>query len=348
MTVPPEIVPPARESLAVQGTPTSTGSLTQSVLAGRPGTAHEQYNPHDLHDSHGSHGQQDPCDQDDPSVAVTNLHVSLGGRHVLHEIDFSLMSGELVGLLGPNGAGKTTLMRAILGLIPIDSGRIVVDGRSDVKARRTGVGYVPQRHDVDWALPLTVYDAVLSGRVRTRRWGRVTRQDHELCASALGRVRMASLAQRPVGELSGGQRQRVLIARALVKQPAVLLLDEPFTGLDMPTQEILIELFRSLACEGETLLMSTHDLPSAQATCDRLILLREQIYADGSPHDLRDAEPWSATFQVHPNSPLLAGLGLSGAGVHGVGMAQEQLNQDRLTQDRVNQVEQHHVEGASC
>ncbi|MDD7464864.1 MAG: anchored repeat-type ABC transporter ATP-binding subunit [Actinomycetaceae bacterium] len=245
------------------------------------------------------------------AVEISDLHVTLGKRHVLHEISFSLMRGELVGLLGPNGAGKTTLMRAILGLIPIDTGTVAVAGETDVKARRNNVGYVPQRHDVDWALPLTVYEAVLAGRVRTARFGRAHRVDHQLCATALARVRMADLAERPIGELSGGQRQRVLIARALAKKPSVLLLDEPFTGLDMPTQEILIDLFQKLAREGETLLMSTHDLPSAQATCDRLILLRERIHADGIPADLLNAQPWSATFQVRPDSPLLSGLGLT-------------------------------------
>ncbi|MCI6574026.1 MAG: anchored repeat-type ABC transporter ATP-binding subunit [Actinomycetaceae bacterium] len=246
-------------------------------------------------------------------VEVKNLHVTLGRRHVLHDITFALARGELVGLLGPNGAGKTTLMRAILGLLPIDSGSVSVSGEMDVKVRRNSVGYVPQRHDVDWALPLTVYEAVLGGRVRTARFGRANKADHQLCATALARVRMTDLAGRPIGELSGGQRQRVLIARALAKKPSVLLLDEPFTGLDMPTQEILIALFQNLAREGETLLMSTHDLPSAQATCDRLILLREHVYADGAPAELLDAEPWSATFQVQPDSPLLAGLGLTHA-----------------------------------
>lgn len=246
-------------------------------------------------------------------VKVNNLHVSLGGRHVLHGITFSMKHGELVGLLGPNGAGKTTLMRAILGLIPIDTGTVEVAGQADVKARRNSVGYVPQRHEVDWALPLTVYEAVLGGRVRRARFGRTNRADHQACAAALARVRMEQLAQRPIGELSGGQRQRVLIARALAKNPSVLLLDEPFTGLDMPTQEILLELFQGLAAEGETLLMSTHDLPSAQASCSRLLLLRKKIYADGTPTALLSAEPWSATFEVRPDSPLLSGLGLRAA-----------------------------------
>ncbi|MDD7385326.1 MAG: anchored repeat-type ABC transporter ATP-binding subunit [Actinomycetaceae bacterium] len=244
-------------------------------------------------------------------VEVSHLNVTLGKRHVLRDISFSLPRGQLVGLLGPNGAGKTTLMRAILGLIPVDSGMVSVDGRHDVRTRRSTVGYVPQRHDVDWELPMTVYEAVVGGRVRMSGFGRVRRVDHQMSAAALARVRMADLAQRPISELSGGQRQRVLIARALAKKPSVLLLDEPFIGLDMPTQDVLVQLFQNLAREGETLLMSTHDLPSAQACCDRLILLRERIYADGAPENVIDAQPWSATFQVRPDSPLLQGLNLA-------------------------------------
>lgn len=245
------------------------------------------------------------------TVTVSGLSVALGGRPVLTDVTFELEQGEFVGLLGPNGAGKTTLMRCLLGLVAASSGSITVAGEPDLGIRRDAVGYIPQRHDVAWALPLSVYDVVLGGRLRTIGWFRQPRaHDHAAVATALRRVAMADLADRPVGELSGGQRQRVLIARALAKHPAVLLLDEPFTGLDMPTQELLSTLFRDLADDGETLLMATHDLPGAAAICDRLLLIRRRIIADGVPEALREPEPWSQTFQVTPHSPLLAGLGL--------------------------------------
>lgn len=245
-------------------------------------------------------------------VDVRDLHVWLGGRHVLTGVNLALEGGQLVGLLGPNGAGKTTLMRSLLGLVPTASGHIAIDGQTDVDARRLAVGYVPQRHDVAWSFPLTVHEAVLGGRVRRIGWfRRAGKADYAAAHRALKRVRMDHLADRPVGELSGGQRQRVLIARALANEPRVLFLDEPFTGLDMPTQEILTDLFVELARGGESLLMSTHDLAGAAATCDRLVLLRERVVAEGVPGDLRDASPWSDTFQVRPDSPLLSGLGLT-------------------------------------
>ncbi|MBW3085277.1 Vitamin B12 import ATP-binding protein BtuD [Austwickia sp. TVS 96-490-7B] len=244
-------------------------------------------------------------------VDVTNLAVTLGGRPVLEDITLQVGQGELVGLLGPNGAGKTTLFRAMLGLVPVTRGQVSIDGHTDVDARRIACGYVPQRHDVAWSFPMSVHDAVLGGRVRRVGWlRRAGTEDYLAAQRALHRVRMEHLADRPLGELSGGQRQRVLIARALAAEPRVLLLDEPFTGLDMPTQEVLTDLFRRLAEEGEALLMSTHDLTGAAASCDRMVLIRRRVIAEGSPAQLRDAEPWSRTFQVRLDSPLLAGLGL--------------------------------------
>ena len=121
---------------------------------------------------------------------------------------------------------------------------------------------------------------------------------------------MDDLATRPVGELSGGQRQRVLVARALALRPELLLLDEPFTGLDMPTQEVLTDLFRTLAGEGEALLMTTHDLVAARSECDRLVLVNRTVVASGTPAALSDPDPWIRTFQVRPGNPLLAALGL--------------------------------------
>ena len=211
----------------------------------------------------------------------------LGGRSVLEGVDLEVEAGELVGLIGPNGAGKTTLIRSILGLIP-SSGRVETDG---------AIGYVPQRHEFAWDFPISVRDAVLQA-VTVRR-------------GLLGRARtMRDLAKRPSGERAGGQRQRVLVARALAIRPAVLLLDEPFTGLDMPTQEMLMDLFRSLADGGRALLMTTHDLIGARAGCDRLYLLRRTIVASGRPEELADADPWIRAFDVRPDNPILDALGV--------------------------------------
>jgi len=239
-------------------------------------------------------------------LKIDGLGVDLGGRNVLHDIDLEVGAGEFVGLVGPNGAGKTTLLRALLSLIRIRTGSVRVDGRA---ARRgsSAIGYVPQRHEFAWDFPISVERAVMSGRTgRIGRWRRPGVSDWIAVGDAIDRVRLTDLRTRPVGELSGGQRQRVLVARALGLAPDVLLLDEPFTGLDMPTQELLSDLFDELAREGTAVLMTTHDLLGALEACSRLVLLNRTIVADGPPRELRcDSSLWMDTFGVSENSPLL-------------------------------------------
>ncbi|WP_433134486.1 anchored repeat-type ABC transporter ATP-binding subunit [Micromonospora sp. CA-240977] len=231
--------------------------------------------------------------------------MDLGGRPVLRNIQLHLDRGELVGLLGPNGAGKTTLLRAILSLTRTRGGTVTVEGKPS-RPGRSEIGYVPQRHEFTWDFPISVEQAVLSGR--TGRIGLLRRPgvtDWRAVGDALDRVQLTGLRRRPVGELSGGQRQRVLVARALALAPRILLLDEPFTGLDMPTQELLGDLFTSLAGEDRAVLMTTHDLVAAVDSCTRLVLLNGRIIADGQPVDLQDAELWTETFGVSETSPLL-------------------------------------------
>jgi manganese/iron transport system ATP-binding protein len=239
-------------------------------------------------------------------LAVENASVQLGGRLVLRNADLHVARGELVGLIGPNGAGKTTLLRAALGLLRPIGGRVTVEGRRAAPGR-IPIGYVPQRHEFAWEFPISVENVVMTGR--TGRLGLFRRPgvaDWGAVDEALDRVRMTHLRDRPAGELSGGERQRVSVARALALQPAVLLLDEPFTGLDMPTQELLADLFASLAREGRAVLMTTHDLVAAIYSCDRLALLNETIVATGSPRELaRDGSVWMRTFGIGERSPLL-------------------------------------------
>ncbi|EEP73688.1 ABC transporter related [Micromonospora sp. ATCC 39149] len=239
------------------------------------------------------------------ALDVEGLDVDLGGRPVLRGVRLHLNRGELVGLLGPNGAGKTTLLRAILALTRTRGGTVTVEGKPSRRGR-SDIGYVPQRHEFTWDFPISVEQAVMTGR--TGRLGLLRRPgvaDWRAVGDALDRVQLAGLRRRPVGELSGGQRQRVLVARALALAPRILLLDEPFTGLDMPTQELLGDLFTSLAREDRAVLMTTHDLVAAVDSCTRLVLLNGRIIADGQPADLQDAELWTKTFGVSAASPLL-------------------------------------------
>lgn len=237
------------------------------------------------------------------ALSLSGVSVRLGGRSVLHDVSAIAPAGSFVGLVGPNGAGKTTLMRTILGLLAPESGAVLAHGHPPVSRE---LGYVPQRHAFAWDFPISVRGAVLSGRTPDIGWIRRARAaDHAAAADALDLVGMSELRDRPVAELSGGQRQRVLVARALARRPSLLLLDEPFTGLDMPSQESLTALFRSLADSGHTVFMSTHDLAAAATACDTLWLLNQTIIASGAPSTLTDALPWMRTFDVAAHSPLI-------------------------------------------
>ncbi|HCT77460.1 MAG TPA: anchored repeat-type ABC transporter ATP-binding subunit [Micromonosporaceae bacterium] len=229
---------------------------------------------------------------------IEGVGVDLASRNVLQDIGLRVAAGELVGLIGPNGAGKTTLLRAVLGLLPLSAGRITLDGRTPRQAMGT-VGYVPQRHDFAWDFPINVERAVLHGRVHRSGWLRpASKAERDLAEEALSQVDILPLRRRAIGELSGGQRQRVLVARALVLRPAMLLLDEPFTGLDVPTQQLLTELLGKLRLGGKAILMTTHDLPAAAGVCTRLCLLNRTVIADGPPAALQDPDVWLRAFGV--------------------------------------------------
>ncbi|MEV5082223.1 anchored repeat-type ABC transporter ATP-binding subunit [Streptomyces sp. NPDC056159] len=231
-----------------------------------------------------------------PLLEVDDVSVTLGGRPAVEDAHLDLYPGDLLGLLGPNGAGKTTLLRAVLGLVPLTHGQVRVGGLPPARTRHL-VGYVPQRHEFAWDFPIDIAGAVLSGRTRSRGLLRRTRPaDREAVDRALDLVGLTALRRRPIGELSGGQRQRVLVARALAREPQLLLLDEPFTGVDVPTQELLNDLFGRLAADGKALLMTTHDLAAAARTCTRVVLLNRTVVAEGGPGLLADPEQMLRAF----------------------------------------------------
>ncbi|GAA5196210.1 anchored repeat-type ABC transporter ATP-binding subunit [Arthrobacter gyeryongensis] len=242
----------------------------------------------------------------DTALRVEHVAVDLGGRRVLCEVDLTAERGELLALIGPNGAGKTTLLRTILGLQRTVTGRVLVDGRP-ARPGRAAIGYVPQRHEFAWDFPISVANVVATGLTGMLGFfRRPSAASWEAVADALDRVRMTHLADRPIGQLSGGQRQRVLVARALALRPTALLLDEPFTGLDMPTKELLGSLFAELAHEGRTVLMTTHDLLGAIDGADRIALLNRTVIATGAPAQLvADPALWATTFGVGEDSALI-------------------------------------------
>lgn len=258
-------------------------------------------------------------------ICARNVNVSYASRHVVKNVSFDIHHGEFVGLLGANGAGKTTLFRAIMGLIrhegtisvsagheSLDTAQSLIDEHGVTSTHHCAqgkhvpmVGYVPQRHDIAWDFPLSVLDVVLMGRIRHIGYvRRAKKEDYEIALNALERTDMVDFAHRTIGELSGGQRQRVLVARALAGQPRLLLLDEPFTGLDMPTQELLTQLFLQLAADGEAILMSSHDILASVSTCSRVMLFDGTIVGDDEPNNLT-TEQWVKTFHVMPDNPLI-------------------------------------------
>lgn len=220
-----------------------------------------------------------------PAIDVHSLRVSYGPDVVLRDVSFSLPRGKLAGVIGPNGGGKTTLIKAILGLVPSE-GTVQVCGGS-VDRRQGRVAYVPQIATVNWRFPATVLDVVLMGRFALLGWvRRPGAHDREVALRALEQVNMADLAARSIAQLSGGQQQRVFLARALAQEPEVLLLDEPVSGVDVPTQETILHLLRDLSLVGKTMLVTTHHLQHLQEHFDLLLCLNRTAIAWGSPEEV--------------------------------------------------------------
>ena len=218
-------------------------------------------------------------------ISVKGLSVSYEKKRVLTNIFLEIESGKIYGVVGPNGAGKSTLFKAILGLIDINSGDIKVKGK-DIKTQRKEVVYVPQKNDVDWTFPATVFDIVLMGRYPHKKLiQRLNKQDKAIAMEALEEVGMTAFRDRQIGELSGGQQQRVFLARALCQEAEIFFLDEPFVGVDMTTEEKIIQILKKLAADGKTLLVVHHDLSTVEQYVDQVILLNQRLIAFGSTNN---------------------------------------------------------------
>jgi manganese/iron transport system ATP-binding protein len=230
-----------------------------------------------------------------PALVLHDVTVTYGRRAALDGVTGSVEPGTAVALIGPNGAGKSTLLKAILGLVPLQRGSIEVLGREPDDARAE-VAYVPQAEALDPEFPVSARDVVLMGRYRSVGWlRRPGRADRAIADAALERVGLADRARDRFGTLSGGQRQRVLLARAMAQHARLLLLDEPFNGVDTATQDLLLGVLDDLQADGVAVVMSTHDLAVAHLACDEACVLNRHQIAFGptevalSPKHLRSA-----------------------------------------------------------
>ncbi|HLQ85821.1 MAG TPA: manganese/iron ABC transporter ATP-binding protein [Salinisphaeraceae bacterium] len=219
-----------------------------------------------------------------PGIEACDVTVTYRNGHTaLWDASFSLPRGTVTALIGVNGAGKSTLFKALMGFVRIADGRIALLGHSVKQAlRRNLVAYVPQAEEVDWAFPVLVEDVVMMGRYGHMGFlRRAKAADRAAVAQALARVGMQDLRKRQIGELSGGQRKRVFLARSLAQDGQIILLDEPFTGVDVGTEQQIITLLGELQAEGRVMLVSTHDISAVPDFCDRTIMLQGTVIAAG-------------------------------------------------------------------
>ena len=216
-----------------------------------------------------------------PAIDVADLTVAYREQPVLWDVDLRVPEGVLMAVVGPNGAGKTTFVKAILGLVPVAAGRVEVLGQP-VSAKRRVIAYVPQRGSVDWDFPTSVLDVVMMGRYGALGWfRRPGAAERERATDALGQVGMADFAGRQISELSGGQQQRVFLARALVQDARVVLMDEPFQGVDATTERAIVTLLQTLRSEGRTVVVVHHDLQTVPEYFDWVFLLNVRRVAAG-------------------------------------------------------------------
>jgi manganese/iron transport system ATP-binding protein len=248
-----------------------------------------------------------------PGLAVSDITVAYrNGTTAIKHASFTIPRGSITALVGVNGSGKSTLFKAIMGFVPLAGGSVEILGVPGRQAlKRNLVAYVPQSEDVDWNFPVLVEDVVMMGRYG--HMGLLRRPkplDHQMVTSALERVDLLPFRHRQIGELSGGQKKRVFLARALAQQSQVILLDEPFTGVDVKTEDSIVALLRHLRDEGKVMLVSTHNLGSVPEFCDRTVLVKGTVLASGLTSEIFTRERLEETFGGALRHFVLAGAGL--------------------------------------
>ncbi|WP_051299413.1 metal ABC transporter ATP-binding protein [Arthrobacter castelli] len=233
-----------------------------------------------------------------PALNIASLTVRYADILALDRVSLGLEQGNICALVGVNGSGKSTLFKAIMGLVSAGTGTVRIFGAGSKAARKNNLlTYVPQSEDVDWTFPVSVHDVVMMGR-----YGRLgpTRRPHsadrEAVDHALEQVGLTSLASRQIGELSGGQRKRAFVARGIAQQARLMLLDEPFAGVDKGSEATLTSLLQRLRADGKTILISTHDLAGIPRFCDEAVLLHRSVLAHGDPAEVLTTENLARAF----------------------------------------------------
>lgn len=218
------------------------------------------------------------------SIDVSDLTVRYSDVLALDDVSLTVQPGRVTGLIGMNGSGKSTLFKTIIGLVRPTSGQVRLEGADPASARRRGlIGYVPQSEDVDWTFPVSVRDVVMMGRYGLQGpLRRALAADKHAVDEALERVELTDLAERQIGQLSGGQRKRAFVARGIAQGAGILLLDEPFAGVDKRSEATIVRLLRELAASGDTVLVSTHDLHALPSLADEAVLLLRRVLFHGS------------------------------------------------------------------
>ena len=219
-------------------------------------------------------------------IEAHNLTVLYGRKPAIWNVDFKLPEGQVIGIMGPNGSGKSTLLKSIMGVVTPTTGYTKVYDQ-ELNQVRHKVSYVPQRQEIDWDFPASVWDIVSMGRFHVRGlFKRLTSEDNDIIQESLEKVNMLGFAKRQISQLSGGQQQRVFLARAIAQQGELFLMDEPFAGVDIATEEMIVDLLKEMKDQGKTLVIVHHDLHTAQSYFDHLVLMNTRLVACGKTSDV--------------------------------------------------------------
>lgn len=252
----------------------------------------------------------------EPVVELRSVTCGYGGVAVVEHADLKIARGDFVGLLGPSGSGKTTLLKSILGAADVYEGEVLVNGRS-IKDKRPTIGYVPQLETIDWEFPVTVEQVVMMGLIRKNRfspWFRQEERDHAY--SIMERLRIAEFGKRHIRQLSGGQQQRAFLARALVSDPSLLLLDEPTSGVDIKTRDEVMHLLDELNHQDITILLTTHEINAVAAHLPWVVCMNGRIVAEGPPSDVFTPDVLKETYNAEIHITEYQGMKLVAESPH--------------------------------